>query len=199
MVNHAEVCRLVSNLFTVIGEDKLTKPVAIKELLVPAVASQVITENGRPYKIELYCKNWQANQLSGWVDRYADHAEIYYSTSLNCCWARWVICKELAHLLIDTKDEHFTKDPKNLVQELVSGLAIPHENHQVNSEYLAMIAAIEMMFPWKYREDMKLLMLGGKTDYEITFSFKAPESFVNLLLRSPFGSASAAANLSIES
>lgn len=193
MMTHGEVCKVVKNLFTVIGEDKLGRPVDVKDVLVSAVASQVATHpDGKPYEIQIICKNWIANQLSGWVDRYPDHAEIYYSTSLNCCWGRWVICKELAHLLIDTKEQHYTQDPTNLVRELISGLNV--DNEQINSEHLAMIAAIEMMFPIKHRAEMEQMMSNGKTDYEIAHSFRAPEVFVNLLLRSPFGEMSKVAN-----
>jgi hypothetical protein len=50
------------------------------------------------------------------------------------------------------------------------------------------------MFPWKYREEMGRMMNESKTDYEIACSFRAPEAFVNLLLRSPFGDMSKRAN-----
>lgn len=194
-LTHSNVCLIITNLFSVIGEQKITKPVQVREVLIPAVASQVVTPDGRPYKIEIICKNWQANQLGGWVCRYDDHAEIYYAASLNVCWSRWVICKELAHLLIDTEDAHFTKNPSTLVQELVSKLPAAKFEDEMNSEYLAIIAAIEMLLPWKYRQEMKQMMADGKTDYEIAHAFRAPEAFVNLLLRSPYGQISEQSNL----
>lgn len=198
-IRHVDVCLIVKQLFSVIGEKNITWPVQVEKLLISAVASQVLTPDGNPYKIVVECKNWQAHQLSGWLFRYPHHAEVFYSASLNTCWSRWVVCKELAHLLIDTEEKHFTKSPELLVQELINKLPAIQFDHEMNSEHLAGVAAIEMLLPWKYRPEMQKMMADGKSDYEIARAFRAPEKFVNLLLRSPYGAVSAKSNSALGS
>jgi Zn-dependent peptidase ImmA (M78 family) len=183
---------VVKDLFASVGY--VSSPVKIEELLIPAVAKKLSTNAAHPYKIELKCQNWQANQISGWLEREASSATIYFSASLNACWSRFVVCKELAHLLIDSEVKHFTKNPIALVQELISKLPTAKFDRDMNSEHLAMIAAVEMLLPWQLRPEMKNMVKANKSDYEIALQFRAPEAFVNLLLRSPFGKISEDSN-----
>lgn len=191
-IRPVDVCLVVKDLFKTIGE--ISSPIKVEEILIPAIAAKLVASTGKPYQIELKCQNWQANQISGWLERYPDHAVIYFSASLNSCWSRFVVCKELAHLLIDSEVKHFTKDPMLLVQELISKLPSTKFDHDMNSEHLAMMAAIEMLLPWGLRGEMDQMAAAKKSDYEIALKFRAPEAFVNLLLRSPYGDISKKSN-----
>src|SRR6266850_925336 len=115
--------------------------------------------------------------------RYDDRAEISYSVSFNRCWRRFIICKELTHLAIDTEERHFTKNPISLVQELINKVPAACDD-DVHSEYLAYIGAAEMLLPWSLRNKMQEMMDQKKSDLEIANEFRAPEKVVNLVLRS---------------
>src|SRR5882724_5124774 len=116
-----DVCVIVKDIFKTIEDVgiSVTAPVLLKELLVPAVAAK----NGRPdqkFTINLRPKKWDKRYVAGMLLRYDDHADIIYSMDQSTCWRRFVVCKELAHLLIDTEAEHFTQDTVSLVQELIN-------------------------------------------------------------------------------
>jgi Zn-dependent peptidase ImmA (M78 family) len=183
---------VVKDLFASIGP--VSFPIKVDEVLVPAVAAKMVGTTGKPYKIALKCHNWQATQLSAWLERFPDHADIYFSATENCCWSRFVVCKELAHLLIDTEAKHYTKNPVALVQELINKLPTTKFDHDINSEHVALFAAIEMLLPWQFRAEMEAMFAAGRSDYEIAVQFRAPESIVNLLLKSPYSEISKKAN-----
>jgi hypothetical protein len=126
--------------------------------------------------------------------RYKDHADILYSATLNLCWSRLVVCKELAHLLLDTEDRHFTKDPVALVQGLVTQVLNLKPENDLISENVAMYCAIELLLPWHLRPSMNQMMTEGQSDYDIAVAFRAPESIVNLVLRSSYAKISHSAN-----
>jgi hypothetical protein len=104
------------------------------------------------------------------------------------------VCKELAHLLIDTDAKHFTEDPVSLVQELVNDVPVMQPDHDVNSERLAMIAAIEMLLPWCLRGHLVAMAGEGMSDLEIAQKFRVPQKIVNLMLRSNYKEFSKASN-----
>ncbi len=194
MIRHVDVCLIVKDLFKKIGSGGDSIPIKVDSVVLPAVAGFVTTPNGLPYKISLDCKNWPANQLSGMLFRYPDRAEVIYSSTLNTCWARFVVCKELVHLLIDTEPKHFTKNPVALVQEIINKLPSVACVEELNSESLAIVGAVEMLLPWHLRKKMEDMMASGASDYAIALEFRAPEKIVNLVLRSEYGKTSAKSN-----
>jgi hypothetical protein len=126
---------VVKDLFESIGA--VSSPIQIEKTIIPAVAKKLTVDVSSPYTIQLKCQNWQANQISGWLERESNSATIYFSASLNACFSRFVVCKELAHLLIDSQPKHFTKNPVLLVQELISKLPsskLEHDSHPANRE-----------------------------------------------------------------
>jgi len=172
----------VNDLFQQVKSRTLHYPVKIEEGWIPVVAKS-LSVDGKQFRVELKCHEWIAKQLSGFLLRYEDHAKIYFSSTLNDCWARWVVCKEVAHLLIDTETKHYTKDPLSLVQQIISQIPNVTFNHDVNSEFLAAFAAIEMLLPWDMRPVMEKMMNDGASDLQIAKAFSAPEIYVNLVLK----------------
>jgi Zn-dependent peptidase ImmA (M78 family) len=146
------------------------------------------------FKINLICKNWQTNRTSGLLLRYKNHADVLYSATLNVCNSRFVVAKELSHLLLDTENKHFTKDPIALVQGLVTQVLNLKPEHDLVSENVALYCAIEILLPWHLRPLMNQMMNEGKSDFDIAVHFRAPENIVNLMLRSPYAKISAEAN-----
>jgi hypothetical protein len=57
----------------------------------------------------------------------------------------------------------------------------------IGSERFATMAAIEMLLPWCLRGRMRAMANEGLTDLKIAQEFRAPEKFVNLILRSNYG------------
>jgi Zn-dependent peptidase ImmA (M78 family) len=187
-----DICVVVRDLYDSIEKTGIVVkcPVQISKVLLPAVSKKIASG----YQISLLARNWNSRYMQGLLLRYQDKAEIIYSSSLNTCWRRFVVCKELAHLLIDTEQTHFTQDPVALVHELINDVPVMEVDDDVNSERWAMIAAIEMILPWCLRGQLNELSTEGLSDLQIAQQFRVPEKIVNLLLRSKYRDISAEAN-----
>ncbi len=110
--------------------------------------------------------DWNPVQIKGRLDRYqldgAKTADIILSEKLNTCWTRFVGCKEMCHLIIDTKDGTIdsqyqvaaAEDAKKVIEEMIAvnnvaqvALSLPHL-----SEILARHCAVELLFPVTVRQ-----------------------------------------------
>lgn len=144
----ADVILLVRDLYQ---EIEITEPpVLLLEKVLPAVAARLDT-GGTKFIIHTAAKPWQPGTVSGMLTRYEHEAHIWYSLQMNTCLRRFVLCKELAHLLIDDGPKHYTRDPVALVQELINDVPIMTPEGDMESERMAAIAAIEILAPWKLR------------------------------------------------
>ena len=83
-------------------------------------------------------------------------ATIYVSKTLNFCWRRFIVAKELSHLLMNKVDNDLRTADMNEVLELMSYLVTPNSNTKNTvqlSEYVAYLGAIEMLMPRQYIEN----------------------------------------------
>lgn len=166
--------------------DPIVYPLPVRAFISPNISSHIPAENGA-YKINIEAKSWRTKQLNGALFRYKDHADIIYSLDLNVCWRRFVACKELIHLLMDSKDKHFCTDPLALVQGLITGVPVQDHQGAYDSERLAICGAMELLLPWRLRDEMDKQMAAGRSDYDMALAFRVPEKVVNLRLKSAFG------------
>jgi hypothetical protein len=182
-----DICVLVRDVFRAISETGITPaaPIKLKELLIPAVASRLGTPHGGKFIISAQECDWQASKIRGILLRYNARAEILYSAQLNLCWKRFVVCKELAHLLIDENNEHYTVDPISLVYRMITDV-LPKYDDDLESERLAMFAAIELLIPWCLRNEFISMVIDAKTDLEIAHYFRVPQAIVGFLRRDYF-------------
>jgi hypothetical protein len=158
--------------------------------MLVAVVSRHVTP-GKIYPIQLEPKKL-GNRVWGMLRRYSDHAVITYKCDLNFCWTRYVVCKELAHLLIDTDASHYTTDPVSLVQRLIAGLPTQLDA-ELESEYAAGYGAVELLLPWCLRDHFDYLVQRGDTDLQIAEEFKCPAIYVSMM-RGRYGALSRDAN-----
>ena len=86
------------------------------------------------------------------IDR-GDIYDICYVQNLNYCWKRFVICKELFHVVL-SKDEYRNMSLHSHVDEVT--IAFPDDNSKpslpVMAEFLAGVAAMEFLFPYTARK-----------------------------------------------
>jgi Zn-dependent peptidase ImmA (M78 family) len=108
--------------------------------------------------------------------------EIYLLRGNNDCWKRFVLCKELFHVLLDEdqyRDMYIYRHLKDVA------LSFPERNSTPGraavSEIMAEIAAIEFLFP--YKERVFQLGHGAQVDYlGIANYFKVPQFFIEKYL-----------------
>lgn len=127
-------------------------------------------------KIELSCLPWQGNMFRGRLQRYSQSAKIWYSTELNVCWSRFVICKEAFHLLCGD-EKNYSSDPVTLVNGLLTSTPIGIDGEQ-DAEQLAMYGAMELLVPANFDSELYSMEANGKTHYEIAYKFRVPEKII---------------------
>jgi hypothetical protein len=140
------------------------------------------------YKIDLLRVNWDGVHVLGTVRKYETdgrkHARIVVSEKLNTCWARFVGCKEMAHLLIDRPGDE-TTDPIRLISSFMGGVVAEKIDADISSEHWAYLAAIELLMPWRLRGTIQEMIASGKSSYDVALLFRVPERIVELW-RSPW-------------
>ncbi len=117
------------------------------------------------------------NDSSVWGSYIAlpDKYDICYVEDLNFCWKRFVICKEVFHVILEKEDYK----NMNLFEhiEQVTIVFPDNESHPSNSvacEWLAEIAAMEFMIPYDTRKK-QIERYGENINYrDIAERFKVP-------------------------
>ncbi len=123
--------------------------------------------------------------LSGAFQLYRDGtAKIYVRSSLPNNEKRVVAVKELAHLIIDGDD---ARSPRGV--ETIRSLVAPTfpPNGEVGpvrmSERLAMLIAVELLYPYEYRrEDQRQIMEGTQTEASLAMHYEIPSYIVGQTL-----------------
>jgi hypothetical protein len=142
--------------------------------------------------IEMLEVSFEADHLRGKVERYSDNrARVLVRLEQTYQEKRLVTTKELCHLMNDEKDDWST-----LGVETISGLlmewtlqkhnGVGHEqpSDSLQSEILAEIAAIELMYPSEFRDaDIEKLELGQTTVTQISLEHELPAYSVEQALR----------------
>src|SRR5712672_2641546 len=52
-----------------------------------------------PYSISFHPRNYQASVFIGTIEAFEKEAHIYYDRDRNTCWRRFIVTKEMCHLL----------------------------------------------------------------------------------------------------
>lgn len=110
-------------------------------------------------------------------------AQIYFSSSLNDCWRRFVVCKEIMHCILDDSDARRVGTIEDLIklsESLVNRtLAAMEKSETMLTEVFAEVMAIELMFPLELREAWaEDYRSGALTDMQIALRLKIPEQIV---------------------
>lgn len=134
------------------------------------------------FTINLNAKSWGHSQIFGSVQRYGNSATIVYSKDLTTCWRRFVVAKELSHLMFDDTED-FTKDPIELVASLLAGIPLSDgARASVTSEQHAVLMAIELILPHSCRKVIEAMSASGSSALKIATKFMVPEKVVETYL-----------------
>lgn len=155
-------------------------PIRLYDGIVP------IIEQRAGITLEIKRVNWGYKFLLGEMRRYGDHAEIIYSSNLNVCWSRFVLAKELTHLLIDTP-AHYTTDPVTLLNRIILNYP-PGIVDDIDSEWAAFFGAIFLLIPEALKSQIHGLHSMRVSDFDIAKKFSVPEKIVSYYLSDDFTS-----------
>lgn len=119
-------------------------------------------------------------QVKGGYVAFDDRYDVYLLGDLNFCWERFVLCKELFHVILD-KSEYRNMRIGELVEEFTS--AFPADDIRpgpaVTNELVAEICAMEFLFPYA---DRISLASRPHDSSEIAEQYKVPKVFVERYL-----------------
>ncbi|GAB5509186.1 MAG: hypothetical protein Rhims3KO_05870 [Hyphomicrobiales bacterium] len=123
------------------------------------------------------------------IERYDGSAKIFVlenqdlDTKQNRYWQRFIAVKEACHIAIDGHED-WQADGVVTVEELINDLRSESSGapiYEVQSEYLAEIVAIELLYPFEFRQvDLE----SGKAASELADEYQVPTYVVELALSS---------------
>jgi hypothetical protein len=142
--------------------------------ITPAFLKYVEQQSGLEISVD---KDRQvASHTCGIIRRYQKLAAISVCTELNQCWTRFVVCKELMHLLGDVDPVCFNSDAADQLTRMMS-VGQFSASANVTSESFAFIAAVEYMLP----RDRRPKDCNGDTSFmKVAEQFKVPRVYVEL-------------------
>lgn len=147
---------------------------------VPAsIVSVVISDNGEPKSGDRVMRSI--------LQRYQSHAVIRYVDNLNECWKRFVVCKELSHLIMGEADG---ERAVNVEQQLAMAYAICNDakaDMDLSGEQFAWFVAAELLLPAGDRHEVLSRKAGGESTLSIARSYRTPTAIVNMLFDTPYG------------
>ena len=114
-----------------------------------------------------------------YVDVYCDRAVISYGSSMNLCWRRFSVAKELMHIYSGTDKSGGVDHASDIVRAAMdSRQVLEPEGVDLDDETAAFYMALEVMIPWCLRGQLLSLRDAGATSYQIAKAFMVPEPFV---------------------
>lgn len=112
------------------------------------------------------------------------YARIQFSSSLNFCWRRFVVLKEMYHCMLDMTDAERVSTPDGLMR-LAEQLVAPGLDVEVagfeafETESIAEVLALETLFPLELRQyHSKDFEDGNITAYQLALRYRIPELYV---------------------
>lgn len=121
-----------------------------------------------------------AQAVRGMYIAYDDRYEVCLLSGQNHCWQRFVLCKELFHVILDN-DEYRNMHIGALVEEFTGSFPEidSRPSPKVTNEKVAEICAMEFLFPY---EDRVRLVAGEYNSGELAQRYRLPRVFVERYL-----------------
>jgi Zn-dependent peptidase ImmA (M78 family) len=155
----------------------------IRTIMVPATVATVVRgEDGElksPDRI-----------MRSVLQRYRTSAIIRLLDNLNPCWTRFVICKELAHLIMG---EANGARAQNMREQITMAYEIgksARPDADLSGEQFAWFVAAELMLPIQDRDEFVRRMRSNEDRMSIARSYWVPKAVIDLFSETPYGEVS---------
>lgn len=156
-------------------------PIQVRRDVEPVILSMVRESIGREYPVQMEYSAVPVGAIRGKLIRYENSGTIIISSEQTMCWRRFVLCKELAHLIIDDEPESRTTDIELHIQGMNSDARNFVWNSAIDSEYEAIIMAAEIMVPWIDRASFNRMLKDGHTSRDVAERYKVPERIIDMM------------------
>lgn len=119
--------------------------------------------------------------LRGMIERYPSRAVIYVKKNMEEDWKRFAAVKEMCHIVNDERED-WSIDGASTIRKMLAEYHIRRDRlviPAVQSEVLAEITAIEILYPYEERlRDIDSVSGSGNTIAQIASFYKIPEVIV---------------------
>jgi Zn-dependent peptidase ImmA (M78 family) len=142
------------------------------------------TQGNKYIPIQLHPRTYEGTAFYGTIEVSGSKVDIYYDRNRNRCWRRFIITKELCHLLYDTPNsQHLASSPEqigSLLTQILAGLAGADfgKDHAVSSEQATILIAIEVLLPHSERKKVEKTIGGGGNALDVAKYYLLPEQMV---------------------
>ena len=137
---------------------------------------------GKTIRVNYLNIHFQHNSINGMFLRVNDEYEIYLRREMESDWNRFVLCKELYHVILDDEQYQNVSIYEHLEQAMVAFPSVEIKPGQpVVSEKMAEIAAMQFLFPYDERKGIKDNNAELNLD-AIAKKYRIPERLVELYL-----------------
>ncbi len=129
-------------------------------------------------KIRTYTHNtpWDKGSIVAFNVAYEDYYDICLLGELNYCYSKFALCKELFHVIIDNPEFQSIDYGTRINQCIIGGVLLGPDSN----EYVAEIAAMEYLFPFKDRE---AILKQTDIDFDtIALTYRIPRLLVETYL-----------------
>jgi Zn-dependent peptidase ImmA (M78 family) len=171
------VAVLVTDFFTKTGISTTNFPIQIDEQFIQQLGKYLQIKN--KYIQVVTIPRLNKDVIYGKIRDFEDHVDIAIAYSLNHCWQRFVICKELAHLILSNNEKKgITRCPKELIDGLfASNYGIMEAD--VKHEHFAAFFAVECLMPYnETKEDLDNILIHNT---DIAEKYKVPLEIIEHL------------------
>jgi hypothetical protein len=103
------------------------------------------------HKIVVFRAKADKTEYRGFWVRGHNSSTIFVSHELNDCWARFVICKEAMHILVDDVVERYAKSASEQAAESFEMVWPKQSRVKLTSELFAAVVTFELLYPWPHR------------------------------------------------
>lgn len=118
--------------------------------------------------------------VQAYVKNYPETAQIFVVESRTRCWRRFLVAKELCHLLLSEAANSTSsyEEVEDLIDRLINGKFDSDPNPALLVENAAYIGAIELLLPQSFEEIAEREFRRGAEAIDVATKFLVPERIV---------------------
>lgn len=134
--------------------------------------------------IEIFPPVGPSSSVDAFLLSHDEINRIFVSNTRNYCWQRFLVAKELMHIVMQVPG-NITQITSQSVERLISCIlnAAPVRSQELLAEYVAYIAAIELLFPKDFVETAAAMVAEGRQLHDVALRFKVPRVAIEFRLR----------------
>lgn len=193
-MEYCEVIKLTKEIHSKLNID-CTTPSKIKVISksTPQNSLKNIIKDHSKQRLEITIKSldFLSLQCYGIYEKYRISLDSYKIKILlnsnrgNTCWERYVVAKELSHILIGEESTTWTTDIIQLISELLDGSGFLESSIKdiIETEYVSLVLAMELLVPYCHNN---FVIDSSRTSKDVAELFMVPEKIIDFMRKKSY-------------